>query len=195
VQEEKNLFTKENKGMLIHQIDEEVSLRLFITDDAEEFYNLTISSKAYLKEWLGWLDYIESVEDTAENIKARLIAFAESGGYPKSFAIIYKGKIAGTIGFNDVNKTNKIGIVGYWLGEKFQGKGIMTRAFKALIDYGFKELGLNRIEVSVATENKKSRALPERFGFTEEGKLRQAEWLYDHYVDHVIYGLLAGEWK
>lgn len=181
--------------MLLHKIDEEVSLRMLNESDAEEFYNLTISSKAYLKEWLGWLEYIESIEDTTQNIRARLKAFAENGGYPKSFGIIYKGDIAGTIGFNDINKSNKIGVVGYWLGEKFQGKGIMSRAFKAIIDYGFKDLELNRIEVSVATENIKSRALPERFGFTEEGKLRQAEWLYDHYVDHVIYGLLAEEWK
>ncbi|BCC13986.1 ribosomal-protein-serine acetyltransferase [Bacillus cereus] len=181
--------------MLIHKIDEEISLRMFNEGDSEEFYDLIISSKTYLKEWLGWLDYIESVEDTAQNIKARLKAFAENGGYPQSFAIIYKGDIAGTTGFNDINKTNKIGIVGYWLGEKFQGKGIMTKAFKTLIDYGFKELGLNRIEVSVAVENKKSRALPEGFGFVEEGKVRQAERLYDHYVDHVIYGLLATEWK
>ncbi|MFK4323462.1 ribosomal-protein-serine acetyltransferase [Bacillus sp. RC55] len=181
--------------MLIHKINEEVTLRMFNEGDAEEFYNLIISSKSYLKEWLGWLDYIESVEDAAQNIKARLKEFTENGGYPKSFAIIYKGKIAGTIGFNDIHKTNKIGIVGYWLGENFQGKGIMTKALKALIDYGFKELELNKIEIIVAAENKKSRALPERFGFVEEGKIRQAEWLYDHYVDHVIYGLLATEWK
>ncbi|QUG87204.1 GNAT family N-acetyltransferase [Bacillus nitratireducens] len=181
--------------MLIHKIDEEVSLRIFNEGDAEEFYNLIISSKSYLKEWLGWIDYIKSPEDTVKNIKARLKEFMENGGYPKSFAIIYKGNIAGTIGFNDINKTNKLGIVGYWLGENFQGEGIMTKSLKALIDYGFKELELNKIEVSVAVENKKSRALPERFGFVEEGKLRQAEWLYDHYVDHVIYGLLAAEWK
>lgn len=181
--------------MLLHKIDEEVSLRMFNEDDAEEFYNLIISSKAYLREWLGWVDYIEGVEDTRENIKARLKGFVDNGGYPKSFAIMYQGEIAGTIGFNEINKSNKVGVVGYWLGERFQGKGIMSKAFDSLIEYGFKELGLNRIEVSVAAENTKSRALPERFGFTEEGKLRQAEWLYDHYVDHIIYGLLAEEWK
>nr|WP_093133188.1 GNAT family protein [Salinibacillus kushneri] len=181
--------------MLTHKVDEEVYLRLFNEDDAEEFYNLTIDSKPYLKEWLGWLDYIESVEDSANNIKARLKGFVENGGYPKSFAIIYKGKIAGTIGFNDLNKTNRTGVMGYWLGEKFQGKGIMSKAFKTVIEYGFTELELNRIEVSVAVENNKSRALPERFGFTKEGEIRQAEWLYDHYVDHVIYGLLSEEWN
>ncbi|SFE90055.1 GNAT family N-acetyltransferase [Trichococcus pasteurii] len=181
--------------MLAYRIDEEVSLRMFDEGDAEEFYNLTIHSKEHLRKWLGWLDQIESLEDITQYIRTRLKIMAEDGGYLKSFAIIYKGKIAGTIGFNAFNKRNKSGVVGYWIGENFQGKGIMSRALKAVIDYGFKELGLDRIEVCVATENEKSRALPERFGFTEEGILRQAEWLYDHYVDHIVYGLLRQKWK
>ncbi|MBM7609704.1 ribosomal-protein-serine acetyltransferase [Lysinibacillus composti] len=181
--------------MLVHKIDDEVSLRLFNLDDAEEFYNLTIGSKTYLKEWLGWLDHTKSVEDTAQHILSRCKELVENGGYPQSFAILYNDKIAGTIGFNEIHKANKMGIVGYWIGEKFQGKGIMSKAFKALIDYGFNDLKLNRIEVRVAIENKKSRALPEKFGFKEEGIIRQAEWLYDHYVDHVIYGLLTNEWE
>ncbi|MGW6302055.1 hypothetical protein [Peribacillus butanolivorans] len=58
--------------MLIHKINDEVSLRLFNVGDAEEFFNLIISSKPYLNEWLGWLDYVEKVEDTVETIKSRL---------------------------------------------------------------------------------------------------------------------------
>jgi len=181
--------------MLINKVDDEVSLRMFNKDDADEFYNLTINSKSYLREWLGWLDYTKCVEDTAQNIQSRCKELMENGGYPQSFAIIYNSEIAGTIGFNEIHKANRIGVVGYWLGEEFQGNGIMSKAFKALIDYGFNELKLNRIEVRVALENKKSRALPQRFGFKEEGHIRQAEWLYDHYVDHVVYGLLASEWK
>ncbi|WP_413242777.1 GNAT family N-acetyltransferase [Pradoshia sp. D12] len=179
----------------MHKVDDEVSLRLFNRDDAVEFFDLTINSKPYLKEWLGWLDYTKSVEDTLQNIQSRYKELIENDGYPQSFAIIYNGKIAGTIGFNEIYKANKIGVVGYWLGEEFQGNGIMTKAFKSLIDYGFNDLKLNRIEARVAVGNKKSRALPEKFGFKEEGHIRQAEWLYDHYVDHVIYGLLANEWK
>ncbi|QDQ01857.1 GNAT family N-acetyltransferase [Lysinibacillus fusiformis] len=181
--------------MLEYKVDDEVFLRMFNKDDAEEFFDLTINSKPYLKEWLGWLDYTKCVEDTVQNIQLRCNELVNNGGYPQSFAIIYNGRIAGTIGFNEIHKDNKIGVVGYWLGEKFQGKGIMAKALKTLIDYGFNDLKLNRIEVRVAVENKKSRALPERFGFKEEGRIRQAEWLYDHYVDHVIYGLLANEWK
>src|SRR3712207_8983550 len=50
----------------------------------------------------------------------------------------------------------------------------------------FLELGLNRVSIACATENKKSCAIPERLGFRREGVQRQAEWLYDHFVDHVI---------
>jgi ribosomal-protein-serine acetyltransferase len=180
--------------MFLYQIDENISLRTLNVGDSEELFNLTINSKDYLKEWLGWLDYTNKVEDTREFIQATLKGVIETGGYPKSAAILYQGRIAGTIGFNEINKLHKIGVMGYWLGKEFQGNGIMTKACKAFIEYGFNELALNRIEIRVAEENKKSRAIPERLGFTEEGKIRQAEWLYDHYVDHIIYGLLADEW-
>jgi ribosomal-protein-serine acetyltransferase len=181
--------------MFLYKIDENIALRPLNVNDSEEFFHLTINSKDYLKEWLGWLDYTNEVEDTREFIQATLKGVIETGGYPKSAAILYKGRIAGTIGFNEINKLHKIGVMGYWLGKDFQGNGIMTKACEAFIEYGINELNLNRIEIRVAEENRKSRAIPERLGFTEEGKIRQAEWLYDHYVDHIIYGLLAEEWS
>ena len=71
----------------------------------------------------------------------------------------------------------------------------MTKVAKALTDYAFTHLKLNKVEIRAAVENKKSRSIPERLGFVYEGTLRQAEWLYDHYVDHAVYGMLADEWK
>lgn len=181
--------------MLKVEINENLHLRMFTLDDATEFYNLTVESKAFLKEWLGWLDTIHSVEDTANNIQSRFAEIADNKGYPKSFAIIYKGNIAGTIGYSTIDNRNKVGIIGYWIGEKYKGKGIMSQSFKAMIDYGFSTLNLNRIEVRAATGNVKSRALPERFSFQHEGTIRDAEWLYDYYVDHAVYGLLKVEWE
>ena len=181
--------------MLMYEIDEDLHLRMFTLDDAEEFYNLTVESKTFLKEWLGWLDNINSVEDTVKNIQARFTEVTDNKGYPKSFAIIHKGQIAGTIGYNTIDNRNRVGIIGYWIGEKYKGQGIMSQSFEAMIDYGFNVLNLNRIEVRVAVENVKSRALPERFSFHLEGTIRDAEWLYDHYVDHAVYGLLKVEWE
>ena len=181
--------------MLTYEINEDLYLRMFTLDDAEEFYNLTVESKTFLKEWLGWLDNINSVEDTVKNIQTRFTELADNNGYPKSFAIIHKGQIAGTIGYNTIDNRNRVGIIGYWIGEKYKGQGIMSQSFEAMIDYGFNTLNLNRIEVRAAAGNIKSRALPERFSFHHEGTIRDAEWLYDHYVDHAVYGLLKVEWE
>ncbi len=180
--------------MLRYDISEDLSLRMFTVNDAEALFELTMASKPYLREWLGWLDFIETVEDSKRNIEGRIKGLIETGGYPKSFALIYQGELAGTVGYNEIDRGIKCGTIGYWLGRDFQGKGIMSQALETLIDYGFRDLGLNKIEIRVATGNMKSRALPERLGFKEEGVLRDAEWLYDRYVDHVVYGLLRDEW-
>lgn len=181
--------------MFQYRIDEDVSLRMFTERDAEEFYLLTMASKEHLKEWLGWLNQIQTIEDTIRHINGTLQSFVALGGLPTSFAIIYRGNIAGTISFNKISELHRTGSIGYWIGEQYSGKGIVSRAFAEMLTYGFETLHLNRIEVRVAEKNIKSRAVPERFGFVQEGTLQQAEWLYDHFVDHVIYGLLAQDWK
>ena len=63
-----------------------------------------------------------------------------------------------------------------------------------MITYAFDVYGLNKVEIHCATENRRSCAIPERLGFKQEGVLRQGEWLYDHFVDLAVYGLLASEW-
>ncbi|OXM82862.1 GNAT family N-acetyltransferase [Paenibacillus rigui] len=90
---------------------------------------------------------------------------------------------------------SKTADVGYWLAEEFQGNGIMTKVAKALTDHAFHDLSLNKVEIRAAAGNKKSRRIPERLNFVNEGRIRQAEWLYDHFVDHIIYGILAAEWQ
>jgi len=66
----------------------------------------------------------------------------------------------------------------------------MTRAVSALIDHAFGEWELHRVEVQAAVDNRKSRAIPERLGFEEEGVRREAERVGDRYLDLVVYGLL-----
>lgn len=180
--------------MFHYTIDDEVSLRPFRSDDAKEMLDLITQSKEHLRKWLGWVDGTQSVNDSAAFISSTLQGTIDTGGYPKTVAILYRGRIAGTIGFNEVIKAHGIGTIGYWLGEPYQRKGIMTKAVRAFLRYGFEELELNRVEIRAATGNDRSRAVPLRLGFQEEGTIRQAEWLYDHYVDHVVYGLLKSEW-
>ncbi len=63
-----------------------------------------------------------------------------------------------------------------------------------LTNYAFRQLNMNKVEIRAASGNRKSQRVPMKLGFTNEGTIRQAEWLYDHYVDHVVFGMLASEW-
>ena len=179
--------------MFVHKIVEDLSLKLIELRDGERVFELTNNSRGYLREWLPWLDTTTKLEDTIEFIKISLKGFAENKSL--NTVILFKGKIVGVAGYNSINWSNKTAYIGYWLGEEFQGNGIMTKVAKTLTDYAFSELNLNKVDIRVAMENKKSRNIPERLNFVNEGCIRQSEWLYDHYVDHVVYGILAEEWN
>jgi predicted acetyltransferase len=94
-----------------------------------------------------------------------------------------------------MKKANNSGMVGYWLAENEQGGGIMTDCVRCLVTYGFNSLSLNRIYIHCAEGNKKSRAIPERLGFTLEGVFGDGECLYGEYFDLTVYAMLKRNWK
>ncbi len=178
--------------MFIHTVDEELALKLVELGDAERIFELTDRSRLALREWLPWLDYTKTVQDTKNFIQSGAESFAL--GKSLNCAIVYQGELAGIAGFNDINEAKQTAYIGYWLDTEYQGKGIMTRVAKALTDYALMERGLNKVEIRAAAGNHKSRNIPIRLGFTEEGVIRDGEWLYDHFVDSVVYGMLKSEW-
>ena len=179
--------------MFNEKINDELSLRLLEIQDASAIFTLVDQSRDYLRKWLGWVDGTKTVQDTEKFIQITIEGF--SARRSLNAAILYKGEIVGVAGYNEFDWTNKIAYIGYWIGEDYQGQGIMTEVVRALTQYAIEELELNRVDIRAAVQNKKSRAIPERMGFIEEGRLRQAEYLYDRYVDHVVYGMLATDWK
>ncbi|HTI13586.1 MAG TPA: GNAT family protein [Dictyobacter sp.] len=174
-------------------IDNEVELHPLVERDAPELFQLIEEGRSSLRTWLPWIDYTQSVEDERAFIRTVQQQSTEHKSY--SFSIWYQGTIAGTIGYHLIDWMNRKVEIGYWQGEAFQGKGIMTRACRSIIQYAFNTLQLNKVEIRCATQNTRSCAIPLRLGFTYEGTIRQAEWLYDHYVDLKLYGLLEHEWQ
>lgn|SRR5690625_38667 len=179
--------------MFIVEVDEEITLKMLNAADAEELFAITDRSREYLREWLPWLDNTKSVDDSLQFIKNNFQLYAERKGV--TAGIFYNGSLAGVAGYNELDWVNKIAYIGYWLDIEHQGKGIMTRAVRALTDYAFEEFDLNRVDIRAAVGNVKSRAIPERLGYKKEGVLRQSEWLYDHFVDHAVYSMLKSEWN
>ena len=171
----------------------DAELRMLEMRHADELFELIDQNRFYLRQWLGWVDSTQTVADQRTFIRGVLQQFANNNGFQAG--IWYSGALAGVIGFNYIDWHNSRTEFGYWLGAPFQGHGLITRACHTLIDYSFDELRLNRVEILCASGNTRSRAIPERLGFTQDGIIRQGEWLYDHFVDLVMYGMLADEWQ
>jgi ribosomal-protein-serine acetyltransferase len=161
--------------------------------DVTELFALVHANRKYLRAWLPWVDATKREEDVrAFVVDARQKA---ADGVSVQFAIVEASRIVGVIGFHEIDRPHAQVGVGYWVAEDRQGRGLVTRAVRALVGMAFDELGLNRVEIHVATENARSRAIPERLGFRHEGVLRQAERLYDRFVDLDAYSLIASEWR
>ncbi len=179
--------------MFAYHIDDEISLRPLERWHARDIFALVDANRAYLRQWLTWVDSNVSVDDTLRFIEASQQQWAENNGY--SLSIWYRGSCAGCIGHLPIDWTNRAVEIGYWLSEPLQGRGIMTRACRAFVDFSFSELVVNRVAIRCASENRHSCAIPERLGFQQEGTLREGMWLHEHYVDMVIYSMLAREWR
>ena len=172
-------------------IDPSTSLRVLHEDDTHELFALTDDNREHLRRWLPWLDVVTRAADTRAYLRATMKQRKEGRG--PVFGILRDGALAGVIGFLPIDRVNRAGEIGYWLSASEQGRGVMTQCCRFMVRYGFLTLDLNRVQIAAATENRKSRAIPERLGFKLEGIMRARENLYGTFVDHAVYALLRSE--
>jgi ribosomal-protein-serine acetyltransferase len=166
-------------------------LRLLEKSDAEELYALVKAHRDYLAHWMPWAA-AQTLDDTVAFIQHTRQQLAANDGFQT--AITEDSHIIGVVGFHGVSWQHRSTSIGYWLDESAQGRGIMTRAVRALIDHAFGNWRLHRVEIRAGVDNAPSRAVPERLGLTREGVAREAERIGDGYVDQVVYATLAREW-
>jgi ribosomal-protein-serine acetyltransferase len=172
------------------QIGADSHLRLLEQADAGELQSLVEANRAQLSRWLPWAAD-QDREATLEFIgEARAQASAKEG---LQTAIVVGGDIVGMVGHPCVDWSNRSSRIGYWLDEAHQGKGIVTTAVRLLVERALRVWRLNRIEIRAAPENRRSRAIPERLGFHEEGTLRRAQLVDGRYLDTVVYSILAAD--
>lgn len=175
------------------QLNENVVLRPFVKADAQGIYETVKENIGHLHKFLHWANdeyNLQSAEAFVE--QSRIAAQAKTN---QSLGIFYDGKIIGSVGFVSYNWTSKRTEIGYWIAKDYEGRGIVTRACTELIKYAFDKLEMNRIEIRCATENARSRRIPEKLNFKLEGIFRQSEWRHTRFYDMAIYGLLEKEWK
>jgi ribosomal-protein-serine acetyltransferase len=140
---------------------------------------------------MAWAAH-QTLRDTRQFIYSVRQQLDENNGFQT--AIVRDRQIIGVVGFHAVDWTNRATSIGYWLAQSQQGSGTITQAVRVLIDHAFHTWQLHRVEVRIAPQNSRSRAVVQRLGFSQEAVLREAELVGERYLDSVVYSVLAGEW-
>jgi ribosomal-protein-serine acetyltransferase len=169
-----------------------IELRILTASDADALYALVKRNIAWLAPWMSWAHPGISRADVLANIDR--MAKGLQAGTDFHFGIFDGGAQVGSIGLHVQDADDRIARIGYWLDERATGRGLVTSAVRELVAFAFDSLGIHRIEIRCAPENLKSRAIPERLGFTNEGTQRDVLRMADgRFQSLIMYSLLSSE--
>lgn len=123
-------------------------------------------------------------------------AVAEPSDKAASFSVVELDSqaLAGAALLWDIDTHNRTAHLGISLLRDFRGRGLSTDVVRVLCEYGFAVRGMQRLQVDTLADNAPMIAAATKAGFTIEGTLRRAAWVYGRFVDEVVLGLLADEW-
>lgn len=150
------------------------------------YAELIDESRAELGRWLPWVSNSHGPDDVRAFIatvdERRLRTATET-----TFAIVVDGEPAGMIELHDPSRAHGLASVGYWLGTRFTGRGIMTKSLDRFSKFVFEAHGIHRLELYTAVDNVKSRRVAERAGFAFEAILRERLKFGEGYLDAALY--------
>lgn len=161
--------------------------------DAQPMYQAILRNMSRLRPWFSWATDALQLEDVERDIAETADETQPRHHYGYAF---WDGvTFAGTAGLYKIDYKNRVGRIGYWLDERYEGRGLVTSAVRMLVTKAFSEVGLNRIEIRCAPANTASREVPLRLGFVEEGTHRAVLAVQGGFQDLVMYGMLARDWR
>lgn len=167
-------------------------LRKFCANDAQKMYDNWAKDER-VTQFLTWEPH-RTVEDT-QNILAAWEENYKNDNY-YHWALEFKGEPVGSINIADVSDRNHFGIAGYCLGFDYWGKGLMTEALAAVIDYMFIEVGLHKVFATHDSANIGSGMVMLKAGMTREGVMREHYLRKDgRYADLQVCSILRSEWE
>lgn len=103
-------------------------------------------------------------------------------------------KLVGGITLGNIRRgVGQNGMIGYWSGEPYAGKGYMTEALSLVIPFAFDQLRLHRIEAACIPHNQRSIRLLEKAGFEREGLLRSYLKINGFWQDHLLFALIESD--
>ena len=118
------------------------------------------------------------------------IKFAQDDDLSYIFAIEINGEVAGGIGLHGQKGIYRKNFeIGYWLAEKYWGNGIVSKAIKQMVKYGFENTSISRIFAKIYGRNIASQKVIQKSGFTFEAKFEKSVYKNEEYLDELVYAI------
>ena len=176
--------------MLSLSLGDGAELRALEPWQADEFAAYVDEARPHLAPWLPWATSITD-EATAREFLQRY-ADRQAADEGRIYGIWLDGRLVGGTLFRIFDVGSGVCELGVWLAPSAQGRGLVTRAARHMINWAFAR-GLQRVEWFCAVDNKPSIAGAQRLGMTREGVLRSAFLVNGTRQDIEVWSLLAGE--
>lgn len=179
---------------MILKVNNNITLKSLEANDAKDIFHIIDTQRAYLGEWLPFVDFTKRLNDSEAFVKS--VVEAPQDKFEHVFSIRKNDQFIGLIGFKSTDKINAKTEIGYWISQDYQKQGIVTESVKRICALAFQELQMNRIQIKCAVGNLPSRNIPIKLGFKFEGIERAGERVNDITFRNLeVYSLLKSEFK
>jgi len=167
-----------------------ITLRPFQEGDDGPCFEAVQESINELSPWLWWCPETYSVEDCRLGLESSMAAWKDGVEYSFGIFDSENGSFIGSCGVNNINAIDRFANLGYWVRTSRAKEGIATMATPMVARFAFKELGPNRLEIVVATENTGSQHVAAKVGAQREGILRRRMVVHNRVYDAVMFSLI-----
>ena len=166
-----------------------IKIQPFNDEHLDEFVVAVRESAATVGKWMSWCHKEYSISEARLWFESCQKNINKQSAYDLGIFSKEHNQLLGSIAINRIDHEHKMGNIGYWVRETFQNQGIASSAVQLIKEFGFNELGLNRLEIVVLEDNLFSRKVA-------EGSGAQFEWIAKNRLMHhqqtriaVIYSL------
>jgi [ribosomal protein S5]-alanine N-acetyltransferase len=173
-----------------------VRLRPPAAVDYGQWSKLRADSRAFLTPWEPtWAP--DELSRAAFRRRLRRYAQAARDGTGHMFFVFDRktGELAGGCQLSNIRQgaAQSAATLGYWMGEKYAGQGLMTDAVATLVRHAFDRMGFHRVEAACIASNAASRRVLAKAGFTAEGTARKYLKINGEWQDHLLFAIVAGD--
>lgn len=169
-----------------------IAIRKLVESDAEAIREAVLESRQEIAKWMDWCHSDYGIEDATS--WAKLAENSHRDGSQFQFGIVDSDdRYLGGVGLSHINDQAKCANLGYWIRTSAAGNGVAPEAVLQVASWAFSNTDLQRLEIVVATENKRSVRVAEKVAAQKEGVLRSKVRVFGQYYDGVMYSIVRDD--